>query len=95
MNGPTQVTAPATLAESPVWDPGRQSLLWVDIIGAQVHRYEPASGTDTATGVGVPVGAVAVRRGGGLILAAGRGFAFLDEPGGPLRWLWLAPGGTG
>jgi sugar lactone lactonase YvrE len=93
MNGPRQVTAPATLAESPVWDPGRRSLLWVDIIGGHVHRYEPASGTDTATKVGVPVGAVAMRRGGGLVLAAGRGFAFLDEPAGPLRWLWAGARG--
>lgn len=93
MTGPQQVTAPATLAESPVWDPGRQSLLWVDITGGQVHRYEPATGADTATSVGVPVGAVAVRRGGGLILAAGRGFAFLTEPAGPLRWLWTGARG--
>jgi sugar lactone lactonase YvrE len=93
MTGPRQVTAPATLAESPVWDPGQQSLLWVDIIGGQVHRYEPASGADTATSVGVPVGAVAVRRGGGLVLAAGLGFAVLTEPAGPLRWLWTGASG--
>jgi sugar lactone lactonase YvrE len=89
----TQVTAPATLAESPVWDTRHRSLLWVDIIGGEVHRYDPATGGDTATAVGVPVGAVAVRRGGGLLLAAGRGFAFLDEPAGSLRWLWTGARG--
>jgi sugar lactone lactonase YvrE len=93
MTGLTQVTAPATLAESPVWDPGRGSLLWVDIIRGEVHRYDPATGDDTATSVGVPVGAVAVRRDGGLILAAGLGFAVLDEPAGPLRWLWAGARG--
>jgi sugar lactone lactonase YvrE len=93
MTRPVQVTAPATLAESPVWDPRRGSLLWVDIVSGDVHRYEPATGNDTATAVGVPVGAVAVRRDGGLMLAAGLGFAVLDEPSGALRWLWAGARG--
>jgi sugar lactone lactonase YvrE len=83
-----QVTQPAVLAESPVWDSRRQSLLWVDIISGHVHRYDPFTGEDAVTDVGVPVGAVAVRRDGGLILAAARGFAFLDERTGALEWLW-------
>lgn len=84
----TQVTRPAELAESPIWDSRQQSLLWVDIERGHVHRYDPASGEDTVTSVDVPVGALAVRRGGGLILAAGRGFAFLDERTSSLQWLW-------
>ena len=98
MTGPVQVTRPATLAESPVWDSRRRCLLWVDIDAGLVHRLDPRTGADTATAVGVPVGAVAVRRAGGLVLAAGRGFAFLDEavPGqgqGTLDWRWS--GGRG
>jgi len=93
MTAATQVTRPATLAESPVWDPRRESLLWVDILRGQVHRYEPHTGEDTAVAVGTAVGAVAVRRGGGLVLAAGRGFAFLDEDSGRPDWLWT--GGRG
>jgi sugar lactone lactonase YvrE len=88
-----QVTPPATLAESPVWDARRRSLLWVDIEAGQVHRYRPDTGGDDAIAVGVPVGAVALRRGGGLILAAGRGFALLDEPAGALQWRWAAARG--
>lgn len=88
MTALTQVTEPAQLAESPVWDARRQSLLWVDITRGHVHRYDPRTGEDTVTAVGVPVGAVAVRRGGGLVLAAARGFAFLDEEDGSLEWLW-------
>jgi sugar lactone lactonase YvrE len=88
MTAPTQVTRPAELAESPVWDSRRQSLLWVDITRGHVHRYDPVSGEDTVTAIGVPVGAVAARRGEGLILAAARGFAFLDERTGSLEWLW-------
>jgi sugar lactone lactonase YvrE len=90
---PQPVTAPAQLAEGPIWDSGTQTLLWVDIPPGDVHRFDPATGQDTATHVGVPVGAVAARRGGGLILAAGLGFATLDEASGTVDWLWS--GGLG
>lgn len=95
MTIPVQITRPATLAESPVWDSRRCRLLWVDIGAGLVHRLDPLTGADIATAVGVPVGAVAVRQAGGLVLAAGRGFAFLDEavPGqqtGALSWRWSA-----
>jgi sugar lactone lactonase YvrE len=93
MTAAAAVTPPATLAESPVWDARRRSLLWVDIEAGQVHRYRPETGGDHAVAVGVPVGAVALRRGGGLILAAGRGFALLDERTGSLEWRWAAARG--
>jgi sugar lactone lactonase YvrE len=90
---PVPVTTPAYLAESPIWDAGTRSLLWVDIMAGDVHRLDPATGQDLVTHVDVPVGAVAARRGGGLILAAGVGFATLDEQAGTLGWLWA--GGDG
>lgn len=85
---PQPVTRPAHLAESPIWDASTQTLLWVDIPAGDVHRFDPATGQDTATHVGVPVGAVAARRDGGLILAAALGFATLDEVSGAVDWLW-------
>ncbi len=87
MNQPVSVTPPAALAEGPLWDAARQALLWVDIPAGEVHRYDPVTGSDSAVSVGVPVGAVAVRQAGGLVLAAGLGFAVLDEASG-LSWLW-------
>jgi sugar lactone lactonase YvrE len=90
---PVPVTAPAFLAESPIWDPGTGSLLWVDIMAGDVHRLDAATGQDRVTHVNVPVGAVAARRSGGLVLAAGVGFATLDERAGTLGWLWA--GGRG
>jgi sugar lactone lactonase YvrE len=65
----------------------------VDIISGHVHRYDLLAGEDAVTAVGVPVGAVAVRRGGGLVLAAARGFTFLDERTGSLEWLWVGARG--
>lgn len=88
---PVPVTSPAYLAESPIWDASSGTLLWVDIMAGDVHRLDPATGQDRVVHVDVPVGAVAARRDGGLIVAAGVGFATLDEPAngaGTLDWLW-------
>jgi sugar lactone lactonase YvrE len=90
---PAPVTPPAFLAESPIWDQDTRSLLWVDIMAGDVHRLDAATGEDRVTHVDVPVGAVAARRSGGLVLAAGVGFATLDERDGTLGWLWT--GGHG
>lgn len=66
-------------AESPVWDVHRQELIWVDIPAGLIHRADPDAGTVSTTAVGQPVGAVALRRGGGLVAAVRDGFAFIDE----------------
>jgi sugar lactone lactonase YvrE len=71
--------AGAALGEGPVWDAAAEQLLWVDCVAGEVHRFDPATGSDTAIGTGCRVGAVATRRRGGLVVAAGDGFAFLHE----------------
>ena len=76
---------PGLLSEGPRWHEERQELLWVDILGCQMHR-----GTLSADGalervetisVDRHIGAVAPAVGGGYVLAAGRGFLFVDETG--------------
>jgi sugar lactone lactonase YvrE len=71
--------ARATLGEGPVWDDGQQRLLWVDIIPGLIHRLDPATGGDEVFRAGKPVGAVALRREGGLVVAVEDGFALLDQ----------------
>src|SRR5258708_35149887 len=72
--------AHARVAEGPVWDDRTGTLVWVDIMGHQVHRYDPANGQDRAIDVGQPVGAAVLRQGGdGLVLALQEGFGLLDE----------------
>jgi len=66
----------AELGEGPCWDPGRQCLYWVDIPAGIVHQL--AGDEHAAWQAGQPVGAVAVRAQGGLILAARDGFLALD-----------------
>ena len=59
----------AVLGEGPVWDDRSSSLLFVDIKGERVHRYEPETGAHTSFPTGAPVGAVVLGQDGGLLLA--------------------------
>jgi sugar lactone lactonase YvrE len=70
--------AKATLGEGAIWDADRRVLYWVDIMGCQVHVYDPATNQDQAIDVGQYVGTVVGRRSGGAMLALHHGFASLD-----------------
>ncbi|MBE3559865.1 MAG: SMP-30/gluconolactonase/LRE family protein [Ktedonobacteraceae bacterium] len=67
------------LGEGPVWDSDAQILYWVDIMENTFYRYNPISGTHEVVNVGVPIGVLAVRASGGLVMATRDGFAFWDE----------------
>src|SRR3954464_5029772 len=41
--------AHAALAEGPRWDARIERLLWVDIDGRALHRFDPATGEDEST----------------------------------------------
>lgn len=73
------VAAGACCGEGPVWDAAAGCLWWVDIPAGLVHRVRPADGVTATLDVGQPVGAVAPRRDGGLVLAVRDGFALLDR----------------
>ncbi len=78
--------AHARVAEGPVWDDVSGTLVWVDIMGNAVHRYDPARDRDKALDVGQPVGAAVLRRdGNGLVLALRDGFGVLDEKAGQVE----------
>lgn len=70
------------LGEGAVWDVGDQKLWWVDILGGLVHRYDPASGVNDSFDFGEPVGCLARRDKGGLVVAAKSGFWFYDPESG-------------
>jgi sugar lactone lactonase YvrE len=89
---PERVDVPAAeLGEGPCWDAESQSLLWVDIPAARVHRLS-AAGVHSSWGVGQPVGAVVPRASGGLVVAAGNSFLALDPLTGVVTELAVAPG---
>ncbi len=92
---PAPVAAPLSeLGEGPCWDAVSQSLYWVDIPAGRVHRLD-ACGEHSCWDVGLPVGAVVTRAGGGLVLAAGNGFYALDPDTGQVTELAPALGRPG
>jgi sugar lactone lactonase YvrE len=79
------VAAQAALGEGPCWDPGLGTLVWLDILGREVHVGDRTYTTPDLVGAAVP------RRGGGLVLALGTRFATLDLEDGALRTLARVP----
>src|SRR4051812_9309794 len=71
----------AGLREGPVWGFAQERLIWVDVVGRLVHIYDPATGEDTSVEVPDMPGVAIPRRAGGLVLAIGHGFGFLDDEG--------------
>lgn len=78
------LAAGAELGEGPVWDDRTGTLLWVDILQQEVHRYDPATGQDTSVCLPEPVGAVVTTQRGDLLVAVGMSFARCDERNGDL-----------
>lgn len=76
---------PGLLSEGPRWHEERQELLWVDILGRQMHRgtLSPDGALEHVETISVDrhIGAVAPAAGGGYALAAGTGFLFVDDAG--------------
>jgi sugar lactone lactonase YvrE len=68
----------ARLGEGPRWDGASDTLLWVDISGKGVHRYDPVSGEDTVREVADVVSLVLPRRRGGVVVGLPDGLHFLN-----------------
>jgi sugar lactone lactonase YvrE len=71
------------LGEGPVWDVEEGRLYWVDGTGRRVGnptiwRLDPRTGRSENWSLDRDVGALALRRGGGLVLALDDGFYFYD-----------------
>lgn len=87
--------ARAQLGEGPVWDAEAGELVWVDILGRRVHRYRPDDGATRTFPTPSAVGAVALRAGGGLVLALEDGFWACEADGTRLHRLATLPGEPG
>jgi sugar lactone lactonase YvrE len=70
--------ARSQLGESPLWDPVEQVLYFVDIRGLRIWRYDPAHGTFIGWAVPAQVGSLALREGGGAVLACADGLHLFD-----------------
>jgi sugar lactone lactonase YvrE len=81
------VRAAAVLGEGPTWDGATGTLLWVDILASEVHRFDPAGGQDTVLRTRQHVGAAKPRMGGGLVVNLRDGIGRYDADG---AFDWLA-----
>ena len=66
------------VGEGPVWDVAEQALYYIDIFAHEVFRWDPASGDLRRWSVPDIVGSMALREGGGAIVALGSGVHSLD-----------------
>ncbi len=66
------------LGEGPVWSKDEHCILWLDVLRGEIHSYYPESKTHKTFTVGRMVGAVAIRRAGGLLAALQDGFALIN-----------------
>ncbi|MEO6088834.1 MAG: SMP-30/gluconolactonase/LRE family protein [Umezawaea sp.] len=86
----------AELGEGPTWDRSSSTLVWVDILAGEVHRYAPARDDDAVLSVPQHVGAAKPRSMGGLVLNLRDGIALVDRDG-TKTWLvyWARDGVRG
>jgi sugar lactone lactonase YvrE len=82
------------LGEGPVWDVEEGRLYWVDGTGRRVGkpaiwRMDPKTGKVENWSLDHDVGAMALRRGGGAVLALDDGFYFFDFASGKLDLITL------
>lgn len=66
------------VGEGPVWDVAEQALYYIDILARKVFRWDPASSDRKSWDVPDIVGSMALREGGGAIVALGSGVHSLD-----------------
>ena len=75
----TQIdTLRCTIGEGPVWDVAEQALYFIDILGRKVLRFDPAGGETHCWDLPDIVGSMALRAGGGAIVALTNGVHTLD-----------------
>ncbi|TQS73996.1 SMP-30/gluconolactonase/LRE family protein [Rhodobacteraceae bacterium] len=75
------VRAKASIGESPLWSARRQRFLWIDIMGCQLHTYDPATGRDEATETPAAAGVLAEGLSGEIVLGLENGLARLGPDG--------------
>jgi sugar lactone lactonase YvrE len=88
------VEAGAITGEGPLWDAARGVLWWVDIPPGLLHRFDPVTGATATQVFDAPLGAVAHRPDGSLLLALADRLAAWDSETGRLQTLLPLPAGT-
>jgi sugar lactone lactonase YvrE len=85
------VEAGADTGGSPVWSGAEQALYWVDIPGRKLYRYDPSTCESDSWDMPAAIGCVALRAGGGLLVALQTGLFGFDPAQGALQHLAAPP----
>ncbi|XP_006009938.1 regucalcin isoform X2 [Latimeria chalumnae] len=72
------VSEKSKIGESPVWEEKEGTLLFVDVTGQKVQRWNPNTKQVQSVHVDAPVGSVVPRKSGGYVMAIGTRFDALD-----------------
>jgi L-arabinonolactonase len=84
----TQIeTQRCIIGEGPVWDVAEQALYFIDILGKKVLRFDPARGETREWAVPDVIGSMALRAGGGAVVALATGVHTLDFDSGTCAML--------
>jgi sugar lactone lactonase YvrE len=69
MKAEPALDAKAMLGEGSLWDWKEQKLLWIDILGHELHRFDPATGSDECYRLKQPIGTAVPRHTGEIVVA--------------------------
>lgn len=73
------VDAENVVGECPLWESAAGRVVWVDIPKGEVHRYSPLTGHHERGVVGDVAAAIALRRGGGYVVAREKDVVLVDD----------------
>jgi gluconolactonase len=68
----------SSTGEGPYWEESSKSLVYVDILAGDVHRWNTVTGTDTKLHLGGAVTFIVPRFSGGYVIGRDQTFSFLD-----------------
>ncbi|OYU47533.1 MAG: transcriptional regulator [Rhizobiales bacterium PAR1] len=86
------IDAPAAaLGESPLWDPERRCLFWVDTVGRRIWCYTPHTRDLHSWATPAPVGSIGLADMGQLVVALAGGFSLFTLASEAWKPLWTAP----
>lgn len=68
----------ALIGEGPLWEESEQTLLFVDIGGKKIHRWNSATNQISSLSTDGPVGFAVAARGGGYVAGVGCSFSSVD-----------------
>jgi sugar lactone lactonase YvrE len=83
--------AQCALGESPVWWTEAQQLIFIDITGRRLHRFDPISKRHEVDVLEEDIGCVAPAKGGGYVAGLRSGIWLLDGKGAKVRELAANP----